>query len=153
MRFSAVTACSLLLFSLFLRLPCKSGFGCGENEAVLFSPGETRRCPGVWGLLNVSFVNRHQVSTGHQQSPVGSQQRCVDQSVTPGQRGSAIKTAVPVWLLTSKAPAFLNMHPEFYFPGLQTTPSLRAQKVKLSSQAERNMHLDPFLFCFPSGKS
>lgn len=71
MRFSAVTACSLLLFSLHLRPPCKAA--CGENVTVLFPLGQTLRCPGVLALLNVCFVNQRWVSAGHQQKPRGKE--------------------------------------------------------------------------------
>lgn len=153
MRFSVVTACSLLWFSSYLRLPWKAG--CGQNMAVFSSGTDTEVSWGL-GLVCCVLCSTTWSIQGHHKGPVGGKGPRVDglDGLSRQARvASASKTAVPAWLPTSKPPAFLNTHPEFYFPGLQTAPSPRALKVKLSSQAERNMHLDPFLFCFPSGKS
>lgn len=118
----AVTACSRLLFPW--------------SPAPPPSLTDTERGPVAVGLV---FCVLCEQKLNAQGTPADTPRRrgscCSPAAPHPGHRDSAwdrpvrsgqacgtpIPTAVPVWLPTSKLPAFLNRHSELYFPTLQTT--------------------------------
>ena len=68
MRFSVVTACSLLWFSSYLRLPWKAG--CGQNMAVFSSGTDTEVSWGL-GLVCCVLCSTTWSIQGHHRGPVG----------------------------------------------------------------------------------
>lgn len=63
-----------------------------------------------------------------------------------------ITPAVPVWLPTSKLPAFLNMHSEFYFPMLQTMQFPKSTKGQAFIPGLKEYALGSFPFLFSFGE-